>query len=56
MLEEAFGPGTITRFLRIMVNHYAFANAGLAEWVKAMSVAANNDFAGENFEQLFYCQ
>ncbi|VDN07185.1 unnamed protein product [Thelazia callipaeda] len=53
MLELGFGPGTVVRLVRILMQRYSYANAGFAEWRKVIEEVSGNVVAGEFFEKYF---
>uniref|UniRef100_A0A915AXH6 Peptidase M1 membrane alanine aminopeptidase domain-containing protein n=1 Tax=Parascaris univalens TaxID=6257 RepID=A0A915AXH6_PARUN len=42
MLESGFGAGVIAKFTRLLVEEYAYDNAGVQEWRQLIIEAANN--------------
>ncbi|EJD74573.1 hypothetical protein LOAG_18128 [Loa loa] len=53
MLELGFGQGTVTKLIKLLMQRYSFANAGIMEWRNVIEEAANNVIAGEFFEKYF---
>uniref|UniRef100_A0A0R3RGK6 Tetratricopeptide repeat protein n=1 Tax=Elaeophora elaphi TaxID=1147741 RepID=A0A0R3RGK6_9BILA len=53
MLELGFGQGTVAKVVKLLMQRYAYASAGLMEWRQVIDEAANDRLAGEFFEKYF---
>ncbi|EJW77987.1 hypothetical protein WUBG_11103 [Wuchereria bancrofti] len=53
MLELGFGQGTVAQMIKLLMERYSYANAGMLEWRQVIEEAANNVLAGEFFEKYF---
>lgn len=53
MLELGFGQGTVAQMVKLLMQRYSYANAGMLEWRQVIQEAANNVLAGEFFEKYF---
>ncbi|VDK74322.1 unnamed protein product [Litomosoides sigmodontis] len=53
MLELGFGEGTVARVIKLLMQRYSYASAGMVEWREVIEEAANDSLAGEFFDRYF---
>ncbi|CAG9540887.1 unnamed protein product [Cercopithifilaria johnstoni] len=53
MLELGFGQGTVAKLIKLLMQRYSYANAGIMEWRRVIEEVTNDHLAGEFFEKYF---
>ncbi|VDM28480.1 unnamed protein product [Toxocara canis] len=53
MLESGFGVGVVSKLAHLLIEKYAYDNAGVHEWYEVITEATNNELAGQFFMDYF---